>query len=86
MSNSIFSFVSFASGLQYLSIHSWNITLREIAEADPTYERFCGDPRLEERVKIEALYDEFITAQRQEVEAARKEHSLAIPEDVDYEE
>ncbi|XP_050720965.1 protein MTO1 homolog, mitochondrial-like [Eriocheir sinensis] len=77
--------VTYKSGLQFLGIHSWNITLREIADADPTYSRFCGDPRLEERVRIEALYDEFIAVQRQEVEAARRDHALAIPEDVDYE-
>ncbi|KAK8392555.1 hypothetical protein O3P69_014747 [Scylla paramamosain] len=72
------------SGLQFLGINSWNITLEEIARADPKYKPFCSDPRLAERVKIEAVYDEFIAAQREEVEAVRRDHALIIPADIDY--
>ncbi|MPC71952.1 Protein MTO1, mitochondrial [Portunus trituberculatus] len=75
---------TFKSGLQFLGINSWDVTLEEIAQADPKYTPFCSDPRLAERVKIEAVYDEFIAVQREEVEAVRRDHALAIPADIDY--
>ena len=70
--------------MQFLGINSWDITLEEIAKGDPKYRPFCSDPRLAERVKIEAVYDEFIAAQREEVEAVRRDHALSIPADIDY--
>ncbi|KAG0726105.1 Protein MTO1, mitochondrial [Chionoecetes opilio] len=74
------------SGLQYLSINTLNTTLEDLARVAPQYQPFCSDPRLAERVKIEALYDEFIATQREEVEAVRRDHALAIPADIDYDE
>ncbi len=42
------------------------------------------DPRVAEQVEIQAKYAGYIERQRQEVEAARRAESVALPEDLDY--
>ena len=42
------------------------------------------DPKVAEQVEIQAKYAGYIERQRQEVEAARRAESVALPEDLDY--
>ncbi|KAK7069289.1 Mitochondrial Translation Optimization [Halocaridina rubra] len=72
------------SGLELLGTHNWNITMQDLATADPVYEPFVLNPMLAGRLKTEALYFSAVAAQSKDVEALRRDYSLAIPHNLDY--
>lgn len=74
----------FKSALEILGTYNLNVSVKEIAHADPIYEPLVGDPILEERLKVEALYAAPVAAQSDDVEAVRRDYALGIPHDLDY--
>ncbi|XP_064078758.1 protein MTO1 homolog, mitochondrial-like isoform X4 [Macrobrachium nipponense] len=74
----------FKSALQILGTYNLNVSIKEIAHVDPVYKPFIGDPILEERLKVEALYAAPVAAQSDDVEAVRRDYALEIPRDLDY--
>ncbi|XP_063601325.1 protein MTO1 homolog, mitochondrial-like [Penaeus indicus] len=72
------------SGLELLGTANWHITIEEMANAEPAYRPFASDPKVAERLKIEALYTDHVAAQSEEIEAVRRDLSLVIPLDMDY--
>ncbi|ROT74941.1 putative protein MTO1-like, mitochondrial [Penaeus vannamei] len=72
------------SGLELLGTANWHITIEEMAHAEPAYCPFASDPKVAERLKIEALYADHVAAQSEEIEAVRRDLSLVIPLDMDY--
>lgn len=72
------------SGLELLGTANWHITIEEMACAEPAYRPFASDPKVAERLKIEALYTDHVAAQSEEIEAVRRDLSLVIPLDMDY--
>lgn len=72
------------SALQCLALHSWNVTMEELVKINARYESFRNNPLVAERLKVEALYSEFIADQKEDVEAVRRDYALVIPHNIDY--
>lgn len=75
---------TYKSALQFLGMHYWNTTFEELARVEPRYEPFMSNPRVAERLKIEALYADLVAGQSLDVEAVRRDQALVIPHDIDY--
>lgn len=67
-----------------IDVNGEKITISMLSKAAPELIRLTYDPLLENRLHIEALYEIFAADQVLEVEEVRKEESLIIPKDLNY--
>lgn len=74
----------YKSALQCLALHSWSVTMEELAKINSRYECFRNNSLVAERLKIEALYYELIAGQKDDVDAIRRDYALVIPHNIDY--
>jgi len=68
-----------------LGLSTEGITLRQLEMILP--DNFGGkfeDNRIEERLKIEALYQASIYDQQEDIERIEVDQSLLVPKDIDY--
>jgi len=60
------------------------VSLRELAAADPGLAQLCADPPIREQVEIEVKYEGYLTRQRQQVEKFLRSEDKRIPAWLDY--
>lgn len=73
------------NAFEMLAIPSENITCEKISEIETNILDLIKDePKICERIKIEALYENFVIEQAKEVEEIQAEEQLMIPTNIDY--
>ncbi|GMT16809.1 hypothetical protein PFISCL1PPCAC_8106, partial [Pristionchus fissidentatus] len=65
-------------------IYRHNVSFDEMAKANPSLAPFVGDPNLEERLRIEAMYSVVGERMKMKMEEVRREAATSIPESIDY--
>jgi tRNA uridine 5-carboxymethylaminomethyl modification enzyme len=72
------------SAFEMIDVNNEGITISMLAKVAPELLALTHDPLLENRLHIEALYEFAAAEQAVEVEEVRREESLIIPKDLDY--
>lgn len=73
------------SAFHILSITGYNVSIDHLTKIDPSrYADILSIPWMSERLKVEALYEEFVAEQRWEIEEIKRDEQLEVPTDIDY--
>jgi tRNA uridine 5-carboxymethylaminomethyl modification enzyme len=76
--------MSIYRAFEMIDVNNEGITISMLAKVAPELLALTHDPLLENRLHIEALYEFAAAEQAVEVEEVRREESLIIPKDLDY--
>ena len=73
------------SAWEVLGINNFEVEIKHFARLSPKiYGEAATFPWMSERIKIEALYETLVEAQREEIEEIKRDDLLALPYDLDY--
>ena len=68
-----------------LGINNFEVEIKHFERLSPeVYGEAATFPWMSERIKIEALYETLVEAQREEIEEIKRDDLLALPYDLDY--
>ena len=73
------------SAWEVLGINNFQVEIEHFARLSPEiYGEAATFPWMSERIKIAALYETLVEAQRREIEEIKRDDLLALPYDLDY--